>query len=143
MNARLHRTIFVWAVPVLVGGVAAIVGSYYLPESIAAQAKRQSDIALAHFAAINVSLPTSAAVFPAGQGSDIANANCLICHSAGMVLRQPPLTVAEWDTEINKMKGSFGAPIPSDQIDELAHYLGAINGRTSDSGPATVDSQGN
>ena len=78
MNARLHRTIFVWAVPVLVGGVAAIVGSYYLPESIAAQAKRQSNIALAHFAAINVSLPTSAAVFPAGQGSDIASANCLI-----------------------------------------------------------------
>ena len=143
MNARLRRTIFVWAVPVLVGGAAAIVGSYYLPESIAAQAKRQANIALAHFAAINVSLPTSAAVFPAGQGADIANANCLICHSAGMVLRQPPLTVAEWNTEINKMKESFGAPIPLDQIDELAHYLGVINGRASDSGPATVDSQGN
>src|ERR1700704_6591713 len=105
MNARLRRAFFVWAVPVLVGGVAAIVGSYYLPESIAAQAKRQADIALAHFAAINVSLPTSAAVFPAGQGSQLANANCGRCHSAGMVLRQPPLTVAEWDTEINKMKG--------------------------------------
>jgi len=143
MNARLHRTIFVWAVPVLVGGVAAIVGSYYLPESIAAQAKRQSNIALAHFAAINLSLPTGATAFPAGQGSDIANANCLICHSAGMVLRQPPLTVAEWSTEINKMKGSFGAPIPSDQIDELAHYLGNINGRPSFAKPATVDSQGN
>ena len=143
MYARLRRAIFVWAVPVLVGGGAAIVGSYYLPESIAAQATRQSNIALAHFAAINVSLPTSAAVFPAGQGADIANANCLICHSAGMVLRQPPLTVAEWNTEINKMKESFGAPIPLDQIDELAHYLGVINGRASDSGPATVDSQGN
>ena len=143
MNARLRRTIFVWAIPVVLGGVAAIVGSYYLPESIAAQAKRQSDIALAHFAAINLSLPTGATAFPAGQGSDIANANCLICHSAGMVLRQPPLTVAEWSTEINKMKGSFGAPIPSDQIDELAHYLGAINGRAIDSEPATVDGQGN
>ena len=143
MNARLRLTISVWAVPVLVGSVAAIVGSYYLPESIAAQAKRQSNIALAHFAAINVSLPTSAAVFPAGQGADIANANCLICHSADMVLRQPPLTVAEWNTEINKMKVSFGAPIPPDQIDELAHYLGVINGRARDSGPATVDSQGN
>ncbi len=143
MNARLRRTILVWAVPVLVGIVAAIVGSYYLPESIAAQAKRQSNIALAHFAAINVSLPTSAAAFPTGKGSDIANANCLLCHSAGMVLRQPPLTVAEWNTEINKMKSSFGAPIPADQIDELAHYLGGINGRASDSGPAAVDSQGN
>jgi hypothetical protein len=60
-----------------------------------------------------------------------------------MVLRQPPLTVAEWNTEINKMKSSFGAPIASDQIDELAHYLGVVNGRASDSGPAAVDSQGN
>jgi mono/diheme cytochrome c family protein len=143
MNARLRRTIFVWAVPVLVGGVAAIVGSYYLPESIAGQAARQSNIALAHFAAINVSLPTGAAVFPAGQGSNIADANCLICHSAGMVLRQPPLTVAEWNTEINKMKVSFGAPIPPDQIDELAHYLEVINGRATDVGPVRVDSQGN
>jgi cytochrome c5 len=143
MNARLRGTFFVWALPVLMGGVAAVAGSYYLPESIAAQAKRQSNIALAHFATINVSLPTSAAVFPAGQGSDIANANCLICHSAGMALRQPPLTVAEWDTEISKMKASFGAPIPLGQIDELAHYLGVINGRVSGSGPATVDSQGN
>src|SRR4030081_3423060 len=140
MYARLRRAIFVWAVPVLVGGGAAIVGSYYLPESIAAQATRQSNIALAHFAAINVSLPTGAAVFPAGQGSDIADANCLICHSAGMVLRQPPLTVAEWRTEIEKMKTSFGAPIPSEQIDALAHYLGNINGRPSDAKPATVDS---
>jgi mono/diheme cytochrome c family protein len=143
VNARLRRTVFVWAVPVLVGGVAAIVGSYYLSESIAVQAKRQSNIALADFAAINVSLPTGAAVFPAGQGSDIANTNCLICHSAGMVLRQPLLTVAEWSTEINKMKESFGAPIPSNQIEELAHYLGVVNGRARDSGPATVDSQGN
>ncbi len=143
MNARLRHTIYVWAVPVLAGGVAAIVGSYHLPESITDQAKRQSNIALAHFSPINVSLPTSAAVFPAGQGADIANANCLICHSADMVLRQPPLTAAEWNTEISKMKGSFGAPIPSDQITELAHYLGVINGRASNSGPETVDSQGN
>src|ERR1700730_16378480 len=143
MNARLRRTVFVWAVPVLAGGVAAIVGSHYLPESIAAQAKRQSNIAPAHFAAINVSLPAGAAAFPAGQGSDIANANCLICHSAGMVLRQPPLTLAEWTTESAKMKGPVAAPIASDQIDALAHYLTAIDGRATGSGPSTVDSQGN
>src|SRR5258708_342895 len=143
MNARLRRITFVWAVPVLLGAVAAIAGSYYLPESTAAQAERQSNIALAHFAAINVNFPTSAVAFPAGKGSDIANANCLICHSAGMVLRQPPLTEGEWRSEISKMKSSFGAPIPSDQIDELAHYLGVINARASDSGPATCDSQGN
>jgi mono/diheme cytochrome c family protein len=143
MNARLRRTIFVWAVPVLLGTAAAIGGRHYLSESIAEQAARQSSMAPAHFAAINVDLPSGAVAFPHGDGADIANANCLICHSAGMVLRQPPLTVAEWRTEIEKMKTSFGAPIPSEQIDELAHYLGNINGRPSDAKPATVDSQGN
>ena len=143
MNARLRRITFVWAVPVLLGAVAAIAGSYYLPESTAAQAERQSNIALAHFAAINVNFPTSAVAFPAGKGSDIANANCLICHSAGMVLRQPPLTEGEWRSEISKMKSSFGAPIPADQIDELAQYLGTINGRAASSHPGVVDGQGN
>jgi mono/diheme cytochrome c family protein len=134
---------FVWVVPVLLGAAAAIGGRHYLSESIAEQAARQSSMAPAHFAAINVDLPSGAVAFPHGDGADIANANCLICHSAGMVLRQPPLTVAEWRTEIEKMKTSFGAPIPSEQIDELAHYLGNINGRPSDAKPATVDSQGN
>jgi mono/diheme cytochrome c family protein len=143
MNARVRRITFVWAVPVLLGAVAAIAGSYYLPESTAAQAERQSNIALVHFAAINLNFPTSAAGFPAGKGSDIANANCLICHSAGMALRQPPLTEDEWRSEIKKMKSSFGAPIPADQIDELAHYLGTINGRAAGSHPGVVDGQGN
>jgi mono/diheme cytochrome c family protein len=143
MNARLHQMIFVWVVPVLLGAAAAIGGRHYLSESIAEQAARQSSMAPVHFAAINVDLPSGAVAFPHGDGADIANANCLICHSAGMVLRQPPLTVAEWRTEIEKMKTSFGAPIPSEQIDELAHYLGNINGRPSDAKPATVDSQGN
>jgi hypothetical protein len=42
MNARLRGTFLVWAVPVLVGGIAAIVGSYYLPETIAEQASRRA-----------------------------------------------------------------------------------------------------
>jgi mono/diheme cytochrome c family protein len=87
-------------------------------------------------------VPVSSVVFPAGQGSEIANAYCLMCHSAGMVLRQPALTVNEWQTEIRKMQSAFGAPIPADQVDALARYLGGINGRKSDSKPSTVDNQG-
>src|SRR5258708_27918133 len=114
MTARLRRITFVWAVPVLLGAVAAIAGSYYLPESTAAQAERQSNTALAHFAAINLNFPTSVVAFPAGKGSDLANANCLICHSAGMALRQPPLAPDEWRSEIKKMQSFFGGPIPAD-----------------------------
>jgi len=77
---------------------------------------------------MKVDLPFSNAYFPAGDGADVANAQCLICHSAGMVLRQPPLTQKEWIGEINKMRNSYGAPLPADQIEILAKYLVRING---------------
>jgi mono/diheme cytochrome c family protein len=143
MNSRLHHIAAVWAIPVLLGAIAALVGGPYLREPIAAQAERQSEMVPVHFEALKVNLPTSATQFPAGKGSDIANANCLICHSAGMALRQPPLTVDEWRAEISKMKASFGAPIPADQIDGLAAYLGTVNGRAGASQPGALDSQGN
>jgi mono/diheme cytochrome c family protein len=143
MVTRLQRTILVWAMPVLLGGAAAIGGRPYLSQSIAEEAARQPSTAPARFAPLKVELPSGAEDFPAGDGADLASANCLICHSAGMVLRQPPLSVAEWRSEIEKMKTSFGAPITSDQIDPLAKYLVSINGQASDTGPTRVDRQGN
>ena len=78
---------------------------------------------------VSVDLPVSEAPFPPGNGSDIASDQCLMCHSAGMVLRQPPLTQDEWIGEINKMRNAYGAPLPADQIEALAKYLFGINGR--------------
>jgi mono/diheme cytochrome c family protein len=144
MNAKLRRIAIIWAAPVLVGAVAAVVDGIYLPESAAAQAQRQAKNAPPiRFAAVDFTLPAGSVTFPPGPGSEIANANCVICHSTGMVLRQPPLTVNEWKTEINKMRTAFGAPIPADQVDQLAHYLGVINGRKSETGPSGVDKQAN
>ena len=144
MNAKLRRIAVIWAVPVVLGAVAAVVGELYLPESATAQAQRQAKIVPpVRFTTVNVTLPSGSVTFPPGQGSEIANANCVICHSTGMVLRQPPLTVGEWTTEINKMRTAFGAPIPADQVDQLAHYLNVVNGRKSESGPSGVDKQAN
>jgi mono/diheme cytochrome c family protein len=86
------------------------------------------------WAKVTVELPTSQAVFPPGNGADIANGQCLICHSAGMVLRQPPLTQAEWTSEIDKMRNAYGAPMPADQVEALAKYLQGAVGRESPSG---------
>jgi cytochrome c5 len=78
---------------------------------------------------VRVELPVSNAVFPSGTGADVADSQCLICHSAGMVLRQPPLTREEWRSEIQKMRSAYGAPLPVDQVDALSEYLHRINGR--------------
>ena len=75
---------------------------------------------------VSVELPVSKALFPAGAGADIANSQCLICHSADMVLYQPARSQDEWKVTINKMRTVYGAPIVPDQIDALAAYLSEL-----------------
>jgi hypothetical protein len=75
---------------------------------------------------VSVELPVSKALFPAGAGADIANSQCLICHSADMVLYQPARTQDEWKVTINKMRTAYGAPIAPDQIEALAVYLSGL-----------------
>jgi hypothetical protein len=81
------------------------------------------------WAVVSVELPVSNEIFPSGPGSDVADSQCLICHSAGMVLRQPPLTKEEWRAEILKMRSAYGALLPVDQVDALSEYQKRINGR--------------
>src|ERR1700688_4384577 len=142
MNAKLRRIGIVWGAFVVLGAAAGFVGSIFLLESVAAQAQRQAKIVPpVHFTTVDVTLPSGSVTFSPGQGSEIANANCVICYSTGIVLHQPPPTVGEWTTEINKMRMGFGAPIPADQVDQLAHYLNGIDGRKSGAGPSGVDNQ--
>jgi cytochrome c5 len=86
-------------------------------------------VASRQWAVVRVELPGSDGPFPAGIGADTASSQCLICHSAGMVLTQPPLKKDEWRAEIMKMRSAYGAPIPEDQDDGLSEYLTNINGR--------------
>jgi hypothetical protein len=69
-----------------------------------------------------VELPVSQTPSPAGEGSVIANAQCLICHSGGMILRQPARTQEQWKENINKMRSSYGPLLPAEQVDALSFY---------------------
>jgi cytochrome c5 len=55
---------------------------------------------------VNVKFPRSDSTFPGGRGADAINNDCLLCHSAGMVLDQAKLSRAEWQTEVDKMRDS-------------------------------------
>ena len=87
----------------------------------------KKDAASRPWAIVRVELPASDETFPPGVGADIAASQCLICHSAGMVLQQPSLTKGEWRAEIIKMRTAYGAPMPDDQVDGLVEYLKSIN----------------
>lgn len=81
-----------------------------------------------HWTKVSVILPLDRSVFPPGDGALIATENCLMCHAAGMVLHQPPMTQSEWLAEIRKMRAFFGAPMSASQDAPLAAYLARING---------------
>jgi mono/diheme cytochrome c family protein len=145
MKTSLRNFVLISAVPVLLGialavGLACPRTVNSEPATKEAAAKEAAKGPVQQWVKVSVDLPTSQVSFPPGNGSVIANAYCLICHSAGMVLRQPPLTQDEWTVEINKMRNAFGAPLPADQVEALAKYLLSINGQ-SPKDPSAVDGQ--
>lgn len=75
---------------------------------------------------VSVDLPVSQSSFPPGAGSELSG-KCLICHSAGMVLRQPALTQAEWAAEITKMRAVYGAPIDDSDVGPLSAYFAKVS----------------
>jgi mono/diheme cytochrome c family protein len=138
----LRNIALIWAVSILLG-IALTTGLTW-PRIVdsAPAVKEPATRPVQKWTKVSVELPASQTTFPPGNGSVIANAQCLICHSAGMVLRQPPLTQDEWVGEINKMRNAYGAPLPADQVEPLAKYLQSINGRQSSGGHTAVDGQG-
>ena len=129
MNTSLRNIALISAVPLLLGIALATGLTWPRTVDSAPAARAAAKGSSQKWTKVSVELPSSQTPFPPGDGSVIANAQCLICHSAGMVLRQPPLTQDEWTGEINKMRNSFGAPMPADQVEPLAKYLQSINGR--------------
>jgi len=143
MNTSLSNVVLIRVIPILLGIALAAGPAWPSTGDSTTAAEKTGAEPVQSWAKLTVEFPISHTAFPPGNGADIANGQCLICHSAGMVLRQPPLTVDEWTGEINKMRNSFGAPLPADQVAALARYLHSINGRQDSSSPSAVDGQGN
>ena len=75
-------------------------------------------------AGLKIELPPETATLKAGAGSELANRQCLACHSADYVTVQPPgKPLAFWKAEVEKMKKVYGAPIPDEEIEPIAQYL--------------------
>lgn len=79
--------------------------------------------ALAGVAADAWVLPPETVKLKPGPGSEVASAQCLLCHSADYVNTQPRLTRAGWEASVKKMKEKYGAPIPADKVTNLVDYL--------------------
>jgi cytochrome c len=77
---------------------------------------------------MTLNLPPETAAFKPGAGGQMAKAQCLTCHSADYVSMQPPKGLDFWQAEVKKMKDKYGAPIPAEEMDNLAAYLAGTYG---------------
>jgi len=82
----------------------------------------------ATFKSVNADLPFGDRMFPAGPGSEVTTNNCVACHSAGMVLTQPPLPRATWQAEVDKMRAAYKAPVSDEDVKPIVDYLARIKG---------------
>ncbi len=69
------------------------------------------------------SWPTYTPTLADGKGKELVQSFCGICHSTTYITMQPPLPTATWETEVHKMIGTFGAPIPESSAQEIIAYL--------------------
>jgi cytochrome c5 len=76
----------------------------------------------------NVKLPQSDRGLPEGPGRDVVQSNCFTCHSAGMILAQPPLPKAAWEAEVAKMRNVYKAVIDDKDVPAIVEYLTAVKG---------------
>src|SRR5882724_9065637 len=72
---------------------------------------------------LDIQLPPETGAFKQDRGAEIANGQCLICHSVEYVVLQPPMPRAFWKSSVQKMQQKYCAPIPDDQVEALADYL--------------------
>jgi cytochrome c551/c552 len=81
--------------------------------------------------ALEIHLPPETGAFKQAAGAEIANGQCLTCHSVEYVLIQPPMQRAFWKAEVQKMQQKYGAQIPDDQVEKVVDYLTSNYGVTT------------
>ena len=72
---------------------------------------------------VRIELPPEPGPFKEGPGADLANRQCLTCHSREYVTTQPLLGRQYWKSAVEKMQLKFGAPIPPSDVEALVIYL--------------------
>jgi cytochrome c551/c552 len=72
---------------------------------------------------LKIELPPERLAFKPGPGAEIANGQCLVCHSVDYVVMQPPMPRPFWAASVKKMREKFGAALPEDQVEAVVNYL--------------------
>lgn len=80
-----------------------------------------------NFTQVSITLPDDDGSFPAQPGVEAVTANCSACHSPSMILHQPRLTRAQWQSTISKMREVYKASIDPAAEPAILGYLEAVS----------------
>ena len=86
-------------------------------------------------------MPHDEPEFPPGPGRDEFVTACVVCHSPRYITMQPQFSRTTWQSEVKKMKDTYGAHISDEQALKITDYLFAINGK-ADTGKAPKGTYG-
>jgi hypothetical protein len=75
------------------------------------------------FADAAITLPADPAVLPDLPGRDAVIAQCTACHSPSMMLQQPTIPRAKWESIVGKMSEVYKAPIDQAAVPQIVDYL--------------------
>jgi hypothetical protein len=78
---------------------------------------------------LTVVLPHEEVVLPAGPHQRTFVTSCTICHSPLLVMTQPPFPRKKWEEVINKMVKTYGAPISTEDQEQILNYLLTVRGQ--------------
>jgi hypothetical protein len=121
--------------PVLIGYAAiAVVGVALFAAGSPAQRANDKTLAAAPAPAtvsgggvtlhsVSIELPASDREFPGGAAAETITNDCTGCHSPGMVLTQPALSPATWQRLVDKMRQTYKAPVPAEDVPGIVAYL--------------------
>jgi cytochrome c len=88
-------------------------------------------------APVKIELPRETEVFKHDTGAEIANGQCLICHSVEYVSTQPKKDRVFWAASVKKMQDKYGAPISQEQVEPLLDYITKNYGVVDTNAPST------
>ena len=83
------------------------------------------------FAADEWKLPDEKPAFKSAPGSQLAQANCIMCHSHEYITTQPAFTRDQWKASVAKMQAKYGAPLAPENLDALLDYLAQSYGKAA------------
>jgi mono/diheme cytochrome c family protein len=86
-------------------------------------------LAIVVFAEDSWELPLNEPQLRPGPGVEVVATNCQICHSADYLSTQPPLSRAAWTATVQKMREKYGAPLATNQVEQIVQYLVTTYGK--------------